>query len=238
MKETLNIVRGAVAKKDLVPVLTHFRIYNNRIQGANGKLAIDCAFPYLNKADITVPAEDFIRAVDVFDGEFSIKLKDGFLFLSKTINKKRTNIKLPLYDNEAYPETGITVGKKIKGFDYRAFSKARKFVSEDASRPWSCGILVTNDYLYSTNNVVLTRVKHNKKMKDRINVPAFTIDEVLRIDYEIDEIIIGEQHITFLYGDEFYITSNTYVDEWPDIETYFKYNYENLPKVEEGLLDA
>lgn len=40
MLKDLKFVQGAVAKKDLLPAMTHFRIENGHVRSFNGQMAI------------------------------------------------------------------------------------------------------------------------------------------------------------------------------------------------------
>ena len=41
MLDVLDFVRGSISKKDIVPILKSFHVYDGRIQGTNGRLTID-----------------------------------------------------------------------------------------------------------------------------------------------------------------------------------------------------
>ena len=62
MIETLRFVRGAVAKKDYQPALTHFQIRNGRITGFNGTIALSS--PIGIDIDAVPKAEPFLRAIE------------------------------------------------------------------------------------------------------------------------------------------------------------------------------
>lgn len=232
MKEYLQRVRGAVATRDLIPVLTHFHIYNGRIQGGNANIVIDSKFPFKSKT-ITVKAEDFIRVVDLFEGEFKIKITDVAEF-----SKGKTRIKLPLYDNAAYPLVDAPKGKLLRGIDLSLFEYIRPFVGDDATRPWSCGVLIEDDYMYATNNVVLVRVKHSIKINGRINISAACIDELLRLDVQPKKTVVADNYIGFIFDDDFWLRAQTLTTEWPDMQQFFEKLPKRLPKIQDGLLQA
>ena len=61
MLKALKFVQGAVAKKDFVPALTHFRIRNRTVTGFNGSLAICSPIPC--DLDISPNATQFTKAL-------------------------------------------------------------------------------------------------------------------------------------------------------------------------------
>ena len=64
MHDSLKIVKGAVAKKDLVPVLTHLHIHHGWVSATNGKMTITLFIEELVELDIIVPAAKFIAAIN------------------------------------------------------------------------------------------------------------------------------------------------------------------------------
>jgi len=234
MIETLQFVRGAVAKKDLIPVLTHFRIYDGRIQGGNGRLSIDAPCPELAGMDITVPAERFLKAVDACDGEPKLKITDGGKL---SITRKKFRALLPLGDPNAFP-LGTPDGKQVAhdGEFLTALRRLRQFVGEDASRPWACGILLKDGYAYATNNIIICRTPcHWGCLLEPINLPSFAVDELLRINQEPDSIRVTDTAIMFGYGDS-WLKTQLFDLNWPEIDRFF--DTKATAKVPAKLQDA
>jgi len=217
MLDTLNFVRGAVAEKDLVPVLTHFRVYNGRIQGSNGRIAIDAPLPELQGYDFTVPADRFLRAVDTCGGEPKLLIKDDKL----VIKRGKFTAKLPLADNAAYPLAEPDKGRKGR-INIEFLPTMRQFIGQDASRPWASGVLMTGDHAYATNNVVLVRHKIDGPKKN-INIPLTAVEELCRIgvDYDI-KYTHTDNHVTFYYDDGSWLRSQLFSVDWPDLSGMFK----------------
>lgn len=72
MIEALKFVRGAVAKKDFVPALTHFRIENGSIKGYNGTIGL-CS-PIALDLDASPKALPFIKAIETCRDTVSMHL--------------------------------------------------------------------------------------------------------------------------------------------------------------------
>ena len=218
MIKTLQLVRGSVSTKDFVPVLQCFHLYNGRIQGQNGRIAIDAPFDDLGAGDFTVPAERFLKAVDACDGEPQVSITAGGKL---SVKRKGFKALLPLGEHSAFPlaekdgELLATAGGILA-----MLRKLRPFVSEDASRPWSNGILLRDGYAYATNNVVLVRTPFAWDF-DAVNLPVYAVDELIRIGQEPTEILTAEGALVFTLGDA-WLRSQLLTGEWPDVAGRFE----------------
>lgn len=216
MRQALDIVRGAINEKNLVPVLTHYCIHDGMIYGSNGRVSIQTPFPTLRDEPIVVPAGPFYRAVDKCENDPIIEFQDMHLLLKSKVRKMR-RIKLPLSTDE-YSKPVIS-GDRYEvplGYD-AALRKIRDFVSKDASRPWAMSILHMDGYLYATNNIVLVRTPIDWPAEYPVfGLPGFAVDEVLRIG-EPDHIWIAENGVAFDYGDDTMVRSVVFEAEWPNV---------------------
>lgn len=209
MRAELNLVRGAVAKKDLVPVLTHFHFYGGRVQGGNGALCIDTPIECSYVELLTVPARSFLSAVDACGGEPQLKLDDSGRLV---VSKGRFRAKLPLLPSDSYPRVQPTQGERHPPIgDIEALLP---FVSRDASRPWSRGVLLREGYAYATNNIAIARCKAD--FLGTINIPGEALTELSRIGTRIDGFVQSDNEITFWFGDA-WLYSRLYDLAWPDL---------------------
>ena len=215
MLKTLKLVRGAVAEKDLVPVLTHFHIYDRRIQGGNGRLTIDSSLPEL-KFNATVPADKFLKAIDACQGEPFMNLTDVNLI----IKRDKFRVQLPLADHTSFPlVTPPKVSPVLLSIEFlETLAALRPFVGEDASRPWLCSILFRDGYAYATTNPVIARVPW--KGQDMV-VPVWAVDELLRINQPPIKIHIEDNAITFYYKHDTWLRTTLVNNDWPDVEQFF-----------------
>lgn len=237
MKDILQKVRGAVATKDLVPALTHFHIYNGRIQGGNNLLSIDAPVEEFDGfEDMTVNAEDFIRAIDACGEDFYLTVDDDHVLIEQ--GKKK--IRLAKMNPAAYPLVEVSKkGTTIKSPGVDMFRAVRPFVGNDVTRMWACGVLIESGYIYATNNVVLVRTPYESKVKGRYNIPAETVDELIRLDDEpVETIAVEQDSISFLFDDDYWLRSKLLINEWPDTGPLFASIKSKLPKVDPGLYEA
>lgn len=221
MRDTLNLVRGAVSTKDLLPVLTHFHIYEGRVQGGNGRVAIDAPCQELAGFDCTVPAERFLKAVDACDSEPKLKLTDGGKL---TVSKGKFRATLPLADHAAFPRTPAV--PKVNSFLGKVklpallplLRRLYPFIGEDASRPWSCGVLLDGGYAWATNNVTLARAPC--PVFQNTLLPVFAIDELLRIGQEPVSIQADENALWFYFTGGWWMRCQKLQGAWPDVAAF------------------
>ena len=214
MLNTLRFVRGAVSTKDLVPVLTSFHLYGDRMQGTNGRITVDA--PCSTKiTDFTVNANRFLSAVDACEGEPIISITKGDKL---SVKKGSFKALIPLVDHSSFPKIGPDKTVKLGTELLSTLRLLRSFIGEDASRPWACGVLIKSDFIYATNNIVLCRTPFSWKHKEAV-LPSFAIDELLRINQEPVGVGFSDNSITFKYEDGSWLKSTLFHNEWPDVES-------------------
>ncbi len=216
MKKQLDIVKGAVSKKDMVPVLTAFHIYNGRLQGMNGFLAIDTACNDFKGMNITIPAERFIKAVGSCQNEPTLTLTKSSLL----VKGKGLKVTIPLMAHDVFPKQEVEgQSNPIKGL-IEVLKTLVDFVAQDATRPWACGILLKDNYAYATNNVSIVRVPF-KHSYDRLLLPLYAINELLRINQDPMKIHLTDSWITFSMKD-CWLKARQLEGQWPDVSAMFE----------------
>lgn len=213
MLETLRFVRGAVAKKDYVPALTHFCIHNKRVTGYNGRFALSA--PIDCELDVLPKAEPFVRAIErctTHDTSLTATANGKLVIKS---GKFRAAI-----DCSTEPFTHPTHPTAVRecGMILDALRHLEPFISDDASRPWSRGVLFKGQSAYATNNVVLAQYWLDAPVVLPFNIPVGSVRELLRIGEEPDALAADETCATFYYSGERWLNTLLYSTEWPDVE--------------------
>lgn len=210
MLETLKFVRGAVSEKDVVPVLSHFCIYKKRIQGANGRIAIDSPCPDLT-FDAVVPADRFLRAIDACAGEPKMRFTEGGKLV---VEHKPFRAMLPQLGIDTFPLMEPSAGKAVNlaGPLLPVLRKLRPFMSDDAERPWASTCLL-NKNTFVSNNATIAMMT-GSPFKAEIQLPVFGIDELLRIGIEPKQYTTDDVSITFYY-DQGWMRVQKITAEWP-----------------------
>lgn len=212
MLKSLKFVQGAVARKDYVPELTHFHINNGRIQGYNGMISLAC--PIDLDLDVCPRATPFIKAIQTCEDTIQLHLTPGGK-LSVKSGKFKALIECTKDDfPEVVPEGEVI---NLDGKLLKTLKKLAPFISEDASRPWSRGILFRGQSAFATNNIVLTEAWLGYQFPVEINVPRAAVMELLRIGEEPHCLQVTENSVTFHFEGNRWLRTQTFTTEWPDL---------------------
>lgn len=240
MLNTLKLVRGAVADRDLVPALTHFFIYQGRIQGANSRIAIDAPLPELPGISITVPAERFIKAIDLCDGEPTVTVETDRVW----IKQGAFRVKLPILANDAFPRTvPDPLAWETESPLLPIVKALAPFIASDANQGWPLGVWLEEDWAYATNNVALLRKPCDflNGTGQSANLPGYAVEELLAIGREPVGFGVSDNSITFHYDDGTWFKTQLIAVPWP-VETlrrlYAGKKFRKMSAVPKGLLDA
>lgn len=209
----LKFAQGAVSKKDFVPALTHFQISNGRVTGYDGKLSLSA--PIALDLDCCPKAGPFVNAVNACQDTAQLAMTANGR-LSIRSGKFRAHVECMPVDTfpEVVPE-GLPVA--IDGGLLPALKVLYDFSAEDASRPWAAGVLLDGESAFATNNVILVESWLGYHFPYRVNLPRFTIREMLRIGEEPLGMQLTADSVTFHYSDSRWLRSQLNSNEWPNI---------------------
>jgi hypothetical protein len=234
--DRLKLVHGAVGDRTLLDIMTAFHIYDGRLQGMNGRVAIDAECSELKGVSATVEANRFLKAIEGCEGEPTLTQEDGLL----CVKHKRFRAKMKLMDSAQYPRQEVEPGKDHKVKDgvelLEALRILRPFVSQDASRPWSMGVLLRDGFAYATNNVILLRVPVGFAVPPTV-IPVFAIDELLRIGCAPDAVRLADTSLYFQFA-SFWLRSQLMATPWPDAPALFKDWPKRITKLPDGIREA
>lgn len=210
--KALKFTQWAVARKSFVESLVHFQIKNKTIQSYNGTVSL-CS-PIDLDLDCLPKAGPFIKAIQTCKdtvqlsitpaGRLSIK-SGGFRALIDCAHVEFPEIAPE--GREIAPEGGIMAALKI----------LEPLISEDASRPWSRGILISGAHAYATNNVVLAEYSLGFEFPVTLNLPHAAVNELMRIGEEPSRIMVTDASASFLYEDGRWLRTQLLSVEWPDM---------------------
>lgn len=212
MLDALKFVAGAVAKKDIVTELTHFRIQDHRITSFNGKLTLSC--PIELDINCCPKAEAMVKAIRACEETPQLKLTPTGK-LSIRSGAFRTHV-------ETIPEAFVGIepeGKPIKVDEkiINAFRELLPFVSDDASKIWANGILLDGVSAFATNNIILAEYWLDYHFPFRINIPGFAIREILRIGEVPEHMLLCANSATFFFSEDRWIKTQLYPSDWPKV---------------------
>ncbi len=215
MLDTLKFVRGAVSNSETgSPILTHFCITGGRIQGTNGRVAIEAEAPELEKISVVVPADRFLKAVDVCDGKQKYRVLDSGKLVIEHKPFRATLPTVPVLD---FPTSKPTEGKPVKvgaGL-VEALKLLRPFIGGDAlaGRRWTNTVMLTAGRAYATNSAMLASISA-PKFKQTLIIPVYLIDELMRIGDDPDSFCADDISITFFWGTR-WLRGQLINEQWP-----------------------
>lgn len=226
MLDVLRFVKGAVARKDFCPVLTHFLIDNGRIIGSNGNLALSSPIPLTMTAK--PKASTFATAIANCEEAVSItQLPNGSLTIKS--GSFKANVEC---SSDEFPS--VPVGGARLDFPcpiLPVLEVLERFISEDASRPWSQGILFRGQSAFVTNNVILVELWLGVQVPVEVNIPTKAVAEMLRIREEPEYFEVTENTLTVRYSGDRWLFHPTVNEGWPDAGRYLnkEYSYKPFP---------
>lgn len=237
MLKALKFVKGAIAKKDFQPALTHFRIAHGRVTGYNGTVAL--SGPINLDLVATPKATPFIKAIERCTSETTaihmtpaghLSIKSGTFKAIIDCSKESEVLDSIVPEGDSIPlESGFL----------QAIKTLMPFVGTDASRPWSMGILLRGASAYATNNIILVEYWIGSDMPD-INLPASAVNELARIGELPIDVKLGDRSVTFFFEGDRWMRSQLLSTEWPDITALLNRAFEGkeFASFPEGMFDA
>lgn len=229
--DSLKFVKGSVNANNLLPELTYFKIDQGRIYGANGIFSLSC--PILLDISCKPKADIFAKLLHNCIEIPTFTLKDNGKLHIKSRNIKGS---IDCITNEVpiIEPSGNKIDLSLKDDFIHILKKLYPYVSEDASRPWSMGMLFVRDKIYVTNNIILIEYSLDHDTNIIANIPKPTIKELIRIN-EIPLAAKLGNNISFMYSDDKIISSRLCDNGWPDVTKLLSFNMENPIAVKEDF---
>lgn len=203
MLDALRFVATAVAKKDFVPALTHYKIANGRVTGFNGILALSSDIDV--DLDIRPQAATLLAAIRACPDTISLNMTPSGKLAVRSGRFRSFVDCLPEAEQFSILPEGesVDLGERfLEGI--KAIAPA---MGIDASRPWAMGIRLQRQSMFATNNVMLVEYWHGAEIPFDVVIPSAAIDELLRIDEKPTRVQVTEQSISFWFGDKRWMRS-------------------------------
>jgi hypothetical protein len=235
MIDALKFVRGAVAKKDFQPALTHFLIAHGRVLGYNGTVALSSPIDLDVRA--MPKALPFVKAIERCTAETTVVHMTPAGKIGLQSGAFRAYI--DCHSDSEILDAIVPEGQEVQlsGF-LKALNVLEPYVATDASRAWAMGILLRGRSAFATNNIIFAEYWVGENLPE-VNIPSSAIDELLRIGEEPIRVIIGERSMTFFYTGDRWMRTQLLDTDWPDITPILNgINNDNLVPLTDALYDA
>lgn len=213
MLNELKFVQGSVAKKDFVPALTHFSIEDGTVRGYNGILAICTPIPF--NIPCKPKAEPLIRAISNCTETVQMSMTPGGRLSIKS-GKFRAFVDCVDGDTPHVKPEGDPVQVDGEAL-LQAFKTIYPIIGDDASRPWSNGVLLQGQSAFATNNVVLAEYWTGANVPVTINVPRAAIKEMIRVNEAPVGMQMNDNSVTFHFSGDRWIRTQLLETKWPDL---------------------
>lgn len=211
MLKTLKFVSGAIDKKSLAPYMTHFVIKDGRITAYNGVIALSS--PISIDINCKPKADTFVKAISSCTDTISLALTDtGRL----RVQSGKFKAFIECFSEESpliLPEGKIIDidGKHL----LKAFNACYKFISDNPLHQWANGVLIDNECVSATNNVVIIEHWLDFTPEKPLVIPRQAVREMIRINEAPETIQIAERSATFQYANGRLIKTQLLENKFP-----------------------
>lgn len=212
MLDALKFVQGSVAKKDFLPALSHFVIEDGTVRGYNGTIALCSPIPF----DIACKpkAESLVKAIAGCETTVTLALTPKGR-LSVRSGAFKVFVECAEGDTPHATPEGEFI--QLDGAAFLAGVKAvEPFIGDDASRPWTNGVLLRGQSALSTNNIIIAEYWTGVSFPRDVNIPRAAIKELLRINQQPTAVQLADTSITFHFEDGKWLRSQLFESAWPD----------------------
>lgn len=233
MLENLRFVMGAVAKKDLVPAMKHFKIEDGRVCSFNGTLCLSSPINF--NIDCNPQAETLFRAIEKCEEAVTLYQTPG----------GKLGVKSGAFRALVQCMDEVTLHPEPEGVEFEcdgealldAFRKLEEVIGDDAARPWQAGILLKGGFAFATCNVVLVQFWLGQDFGHVVNIPGSAVREVLRINEAPRRAQVTDTSLTLHFSGQRWLRTNLLPCDWPDIGRIL--DREWVPAaMDQGIFDA
>lgn len=214
MIDALRFVKGAVAKKDFNPILTHYLIKNGRVTGCNGRMTISS--PIDLDIEAAPKADALVKAVDMCEEALSIHLTEANRLAIRS-GKFKAYIDCHM-EIDSFPEVNPKGERFPLGCSIiPCLKELHPFLGVDASREWCNTYLFTPDgCVTATNNICMIQKFIGRAFPEPLALSWDIAAELIRIGQEPESFSLTDNDITFYYPGERWMQSVRRVAYWTE----------------------
>lgn len=240
LQTILEGLRPGLAKRDIVETLSNFTFSNNRICTFNDQISIN--HPFECDFECSVDGQNFYSIVVNSPGETVDLVMDGVdLIVStkeskavlKTVEVANILSKIQLPEVKA-PGWKILPEDFLKGIKLCSFS-----VSKDLTRPSLTCVAALKDKILSSDGLRISKFNLSKEMRDDFLIPGTSAS--ILVSYPVKRYVKSDSWVHFKTDSDVVFSSRTVLDEFPEVNDYFKVEEVvsfNLPKGLKEIVDS
>ena len=242
LKDPLQFVIGAVAKKEYDENLCHLEIKEGRIIAYGGRISMSTPVDEI-KFSVRPHAKSLVKAVQAckIDEEFKLHVTPAGKLAIKA-GKFRAYVNCLSQEKEMPMLLPQGQFHKVTEEFVESIVKLEPFMSVDASRPWAQGLRIGKSTTSVTNNIILAQHWHGADFPMDCIIPADAVHELIRIDDAPVGVQFNEHSLTFYFSDGRWLCTQLIAQDggWGNADKIFEQNtnMDGLQPIEDELYDA
>lgn len=193
MKTEIEWLDDALASKDVVMAMTHYRVEGGEVMATNGRLT--AGHPCAQDGAFLVPGDDLKRILKRMTDKFTITQGEGEI----AIKSGRFRGRIPTLPLEQWNYPGVDDARwEPVPDDLLACLRAvRPFISENATHAWALCAAINDGWICATNNVALACVPCAGLKDVSVLLPVWAIDFILSRSDGLEEWAWGTNFAAF-----------------------------------------
>lgn len=229
LKKSIAQVSSAVAKKDVVPLLTHYYLARNKVIASDGRITASAPCEELKGVECLVSASQLDALLARLKDDMKIEQSENLLTLSS--GRYRGRVETLPEDDYHFTEPA---GEKLDLSEtfFEALRILRKFVSEDATHMWSVCVSLRGKYLMASNNKSLAVMPHKMEYDgEECLIPVWAVDFLLERLDGLNQFSVGGGAMSFYWADGSWMRAQLVQGTFPSLaeqmlKTFVKADFE------------
>ncbi|QAY02049.1 putative replicative clamp [Vibrio phage VspDsh_1] len=234
MLKELKFVMGSVSKKDFLPALSHFKIENQRATGYNGRISLSAPIDF--DVDCIPKATPLVKALQQCEDTVVLGMTPAGK-LSVKSGKFRSYIQCVDIEPPHPQPSGAFVD--INGDQLlQALKTLEPLIADDASRPWSNGVLFSGSSAFATNNVIAAEYWLGSPFPCSVVIPRDAVKEILRLKEAPERFQMDDQSLTLHYSGDRWLRTLLIDEKWPDMTKVLTAPMEGMVNIPQSFYDS
>lgn len=220
MREAVDKLKAVIAKKDIIPLLTHYIAQGGFIHASDGRVSAGVRVEH--GEEFAVRGQEFQTFLSRVEGEIKITVLDNF-FVKVSCGRYRATIP-GIKILEGTTSFMVPSGKLIKLKTQEFVSKLRAirpFLSDNATQAWAACASFTGNDIFATNNVVIVKAIGTGLVNAALMMPFEIIDYVISNSEGLDSLIYDDRAAAFIWKDKSWVKSSLREGKFPNTEAIF-----------------